>query len=425
MVTIASNELAFAIGAPEPVVPGHALVVLRRSPSTYFEASAEEKAALWALVDVLQAQLEAELQPEGYEVRFATGAELHGAARALVHIIPQRARAPALATGGEQDPFARHLWPLFSGASEIAIVAAFVTETGLAAIERTVFGALRAGARLLIVTGDYLAFNQVEALQQLLGWSQLAAPGPSATGSERRLAVRVVETAQADGSERAFHPKDWLFESASFGVAFVGSSNLSRSALETGIEWNLRVERAIDPVGYASVRAAVDALWSGAIMLLPIRECPIASPWIRIIFRVQFSATTVLMDEPATTRTRPAQAGREGAAHGDRLRRQPPLVSRPHPSPALARARALLVARVPGVERRARAPRRLLHRPRARAQAAAPGLLAARRSGGGAGLPRARAPARRAPPDRRAVSNGLSPEHAASRARRLVSLCHR
>ncbi|HEU4577885.1 MAG TPA: DEAD/DEAH box helicase family protein [Polyangiaceae bacterium] len=267
MVTIASNELAFAIGAPEPVVPGHALVVLRRSPSTYFEASAEEKAALWALVDVVQAQLEAELQPEGYEVRFATGAELHGAARALVHIIPQRARAPALATGGEQDPFARHLWPLFSGASEIAIVAAFVTETGLAAIERTVFGALRAGARLRIVTGDYLAFNQVEALQQLLGWSQLAAPGPSATGSERRLAVRVVETAQADGSEQAFHPKAWLFESASFGVAFVGSSNLSRSALETGIEWNLRVERAIDPVGYASVRAAVDALWSGAIEL--------------------------------------------------------------------------------------------------------------------------------------------------------------
>jgi HKD family nuclease len=56
-----------------------------------------------------------------------------------------------------------------------------------------------------------------------------------------------VETALADGTERAFHPKSWLFEGASFAVAFVGSSNLSVSALGAGIEWNLRVERGIDP----------------------------------------------------------------------------------------------------------------------------------------------------------------------------------
>jgi HKD family nuclease len=69
-------------------------------------------------------------------------------------------------------------------------------------------------------------------------------PGPS-YGPDQ-LHVRVVETAQPDGTERAFHPKCWLFEAPSFGVAFVGSSNLSRSALQTGTEWNLR-NRSTDP----------------------------------------------------------------------------------------------------------------------------------------------------------------------------------
>ena len=118
------------------------------------------------------------------------------------------------------------------------------------------------------MTRDYLAFNQVDALRQLLGWSQLDVHADTPSASARgHLRVRVVETAMPDGSERAFHPKSWLFESSSSGVAFVGSSNLSRSALETGIEWNLRVERAIDPIAYASVQAAIDALWAAAIDL--------------------------------------------------------------------------------------------------------------------------------------------------------------
>jgi hypothetical protein len=65
----------------------------------------------------------------------------------------------------------------------------------------------------------------------------------------------------------AFHPKSWLFEGVGFGVAFVGSSNLSASALGAGIEWNLRVERGIDAAAYRAVRAAVEGLWASAIEL--------------------------------------------------------------------------------------------------------------------------------------------------------------
>jgi diadenosine tetraphosphate (Ap4A) HIT family hydrolase len=294
---VASNELAFAILDRYPVCPGHTLIVPRRLVTTYFEASAAEKVALWALVDEVKVALDHQLHPDGYNVGFNAGeaagqtvlhlhihviprfrgdvADPRGGVR---HVIPVRAnylllqderRAP-LATGGDRDPFGRHLWPLFADATEVAIVAAFVTETGLAILEERVFAALRSGARIRIVTGDYLAFNQVEALRQLLGWSQLRVLGegdPRDAGAGGRLGVRVVETALEDGAERAFHPKSWLFQSSTSGVAFVGSSNLSRSAPEVGVEWNLRVERSIDPTAYASVRDAIDRLWATAIDL--------------------------------------------------------------------------------------------------------------------------------------------------------------
>ena len=293
---IASNDLAFAIPAPLPRGPGHTLIVPRRLVASYFEATREEKAALWALVDEMKAALDGQLHPDGYEVAFTAGEVAgHTPPHAHVSIIPrvrepvadaphalrpQRSarssapspaqRRPPLATGGELDPLSQHLWPLFSTATDIAIVAAFVTETGLELLDEWVTRALRAGAQLRIVTGDYLAFNQVDALRLLLVWSQRdghtheEAPGLPRRG---QLRVRVVETAQPDGTERAFHPKCWLFESPSFGVAFVGSSNLSRSALQTGIEWNLRVERAIDPIAYASVHTAIETLWATAVEL--------------------------------------------------------------------------------------------------------------------------------------------------------------
>jgi HKD family nuclease len=74
----------------------------------------------------------------------------------------------------------------------------------------------------------------------------------------------VVEVAALRGRTRSFHPKSWLFESESFGIAFVGSSNLSRSALDTGIEWNLRLDRDRDAEAYARVRQHSSAATIGS-----------------------------------------------------------------------------------------------------------------------------------------------------------------
>lgn len=187
------------------------------------------------------------------------------------HVIPSKAnyrrQAAPLATGGNDDPFSRHVIPLFERATDIAIVAAFVQESGLDRIHAAVDAALRRGARIRVITGDYLNITQAGALETLLDWEHAAHPDED--GEPGRFLARVIEVEQLPARQKSFHPKAWRFEAADLGVAFVGSSNLSRSALESGIEWNLRVDRDRDHLAYTRVRDAFEALWTRARPLDP------------------------------------------------------------------------------------------------------------------------------------------------------------
>lgn len=275
---VAENPYAFAIRDRFPVSHGHTLIITKRVTPTWFDATPDERAAVLALIDVVKGQLDAELHPDGYNIGFNVGdaagqtvphlhvhvipryrGDMDDPRGGVRHVIPSRGNylreVPPLATGGERDPFAKHILPLFETATEVAIVAAFVQESGLARIAGHVHAALARGVRLRVLTGDYLDITQASALKMLLNWQR---------ASEGRLEARVVETRS---SQRAFHPKSYRFEAERFGIAFVGSSNLSRSALEGGIEWNLRVDRDRDRVAYERVREAFDAAWLPARVL--------------------------------------------------------------------------------------------------------------------------------------------------------------
>jgi diadenosine tetraphosphate (Ap4A) HIT family hydrolase len=80
---VASNELAFALRDRFPVSPGHTLVVPRRLVATYFDASAAEKTALWALVDEVKRALDEQLRPDGYDVGFNAG---EAAGQTVLHL---------------------------------------------------------------------------------------------------------------------------------------------------------------------------------------------------------------------------------------------------------------------------------------------------------------------------------------------------
>jgi superfamily II DNA or RNA helicase/HKD family nuclease/diadenosine tetraphosphate (Ap4A) HIT family hydrolase len=344
---IAQNALAFAVRDRYPVSPGHALVIPFRAVETWFDASPEEQAALFALVDVVKAQLDqgvlcadgARRVPDGYNVGFNAGlaagqtvmhlhvhviprftGDMDDPRGGVRHVIPSKGnylsppdRSPhdhsppppaLLTTGGARSPLLDKLQPLFAQADDIDILVAFVRRSGLACIQDEILSATARGARVRLLTGDYLGITDPDALGALFDLSAVAlTPAehggedgaddgadediPPAAGS---LTARIIETATARPSGlRVFHPKAWRFENPTRGVAFVGSSNLSASALKTGIEWNLGLERSKEPQTFSALRAAFDDLWGQAT--------PLSAAWIdgyrrrRVVIPTRLKAT--------------------------------------------------------------------------------------------------------------------------------------
>lgn len=287
---VAENALAFAFRDRYPVSPGHTLIVTRRHVAEFFGCSPDERTALLALVDRVREQLDGELNPDGYNVGFNAGeAAGQTVMHVHLHVIPRfrgdvedprggvryvvpdkanylRSRAEILPDGDLGGSFYLALAPLLARATRIDILAAFVQDSGLAAIASAVQDALARGARLRVLTGDYLDITQVDAVRRLADWASTTAAERRADDPKLRVAgeleARVVETARLGG--RSFHPKAWHLTGEDFGVAFVGSSNLSRAALHDGVEWNLRVDRHRDPAAWARVAASYERLWAAA-----------------------------------------------------------------------------------------------------------------------------------------------------------------
>ncbi|WP_170337756.1 DUF3427 domain-containing protein [Ruegeria arenilitoris] len=137
-----------------------------------------------------------------------------------------------LATGG-QDPLLPLLAERLDTAQSVDLAVAFAMDSGVALLEPWFRELLTRGGRLRIVVGDYLDTTDPTALARLLDLD----------GAD----VFVFET-----QGLSFHPKAWLFRASDArGAAIVGSSNLSKSALTDGVEWNLHSEEAADSVAAA------------------------------------------------------------------------------------------------------------------------------------------------------------------------------
>src|SRR5688572_8830509 len=96
-------------------------------------------------------------------------------------------------------------------------------DTGLELLREPLFEAARGRrVRARILGSNYLDFTAPAALERLLDWTHVAP-----------LEARIIDVGTAAFRARAsaFHPKSWRFESPSGGTAFVGSSNVSESAL--------------------------------------------------------------------------------------------------------------------------------------------------------------------------------------------------
>jgi diadenosine tetraphosphate (Ap4A) HIT family hydrolase len=87
---VIENDLAFADYDSYPVNPGHCLIILRRHVAEYFQATAEEKAAVWALVDEMKPIIDQEFKPDGYNVGVNIGSAAgQSVPHVHIHMIPR------------------------------------------------------------------------------------------------------------------------------------------------------------------------------------------------------------------------------------------------------------------------------------------------------------------------------------------------
>lgn len=85
-----ANGHAVAFADRYPISAGHTLVVPRAHQADLFDLRADERAAVWALVDAVRTELVAEHRPDGFNIGVNVG-ETAGqtVAHAHVHVIPR------------------------------------------------------------------------------------------------------------------------------------------------------------------------------------------------------------------------------------------------------------------------------------------------------------------------------------------------
>lgn len=171
--------------------------------------------------------------------------------------------SPRRLVTGDRDHFLPHLSEAMSRATEVDLAVAFIKTTGLRLLLPDLQAALesKAGRKVRVLTSDYLDITDPEALRLLLLLQEQGAD------------VRVFVT--AGGS---FHLKAYIFARLSDGelvegTAFVGSSNISRQALQEGLEWNYRIVYPSDR-GFLEARTRFEEIFSHA------RTVALSDAWI-------------------------------------------------------------------------------------------------------------------------------------------------
>lgn len=87
---IVENERAVAFHDAFPVSPGHTLIVPRDHEADYFALEADQRHALWSLIDAVRDELETRFGPAAYNIGINAGrAAGQTVSHAHVHVIPR------------------------------------------------------------------------------------------------------------------------------------------------------------------------------------------------------------------------------------------------------------------------------------------------------------------------------------------------
>ena len=129
-------------------------------------------------------------------------------------------------------------------ADSVDLICAFVIWTGVRHLRNSIAEIVERGGRVRVITTTYMGATEKRAVDELFN-----------LGAEIRVAL--------DARTTKLHAKAWLLERGSgLTTAFVGSSNLSHTALFDGLEWNVRLS-SMDAVHVIErVRMMFESHWA-------------------------------------------------------------------------------------------------------------------------------------------------------------------
>ena len=131
-----------------------------------------------------------------------------------------------------------------ASADRVDLLCAFIVWSGL----RVLLGELQhvrdRGGAIRVITTTYTGITDPRALDEL-----------TRMGADVRVSY--------DTRSTRLHAKAWLFHRDSgFSTAYIGSSNLTHTAIHDGLEWNVRLAEARSPDLVARFRSAFDTYWA-------------------------------------------------------------------------------------------------------------------------------------------------------------------
>jgi len=152
----------------------------------------------------------------------------------------------ALLTNGPDEPtLGAELRAELSSADRVDLLCAFIRWHGLRVLEDQLLALRARGIAFRVITTTYVGATERRAVDELV----------------RRFGADVRITYETQSTR--LHAKAWLIRrNSGFDTAFVGSSNLSRSALVDGLEWNVRLSGVATPELLRKFAATFDTYWA-------------------------------------------------------------------------------------------------------------------------------------------------------------------
>lgn len=143
----------------------------------------------------------------------------------------------------------------FQKAGSVDIIVSFLMESGVNMLIKHLGNALKRGAKIRILTGNYLGITQPSALYLI----------------KRKLGNQI-DLRFYNEKNRSFHPKSYIFHYKDYNEIYIGSSNISRSALTSGIEWNYRFRSTTDPESYDKFYETFEDLYQNHSIVIDDEE---------------------------------------------------------------------------------------------------------------------------------------------------------